>query len=86
MAELRINDPLAENKNSTSRSNQEQGTDKAIKRWRGVEFPPIDVGAEARAETCGKKPQRKGSYTHREEILHASITIQLQGNGTFGVP
>ena len=86
MVELRINDPLAENKNSTSRSNQEQGTDKAIKRWRGFEFPPIDVGAEARAETCGKKPQRKGSYTHREEILHASITIHLQGNGTFGVP
>ena len=86
MVELSKNYPLAENENPSSRSNQEQGTDKEIKIWKGVEGHTIAVGVEARAEACGKSPQRKGSYTHREESMQASTTIHLQGNRTFVVP
>ena len=44
---------LAENKNPDSRSNQEQGMDKAIQRHKGVESHPVDVGVQSRAYTCG---------------------------------
>ena len=36
--------PLAENENPDIRSNQEQGMDKDINRWKVVESQPISVG------------------------------------------
>ena len=77
MVDLRKNYPLGENENPSSRSNQEQGKDKSINRWKMFEGHPISVGVDARAEACGEKPQRKGSYTHKEEIIQASTTIHI---------
>ena len=48
--------PLAENEKSISRSNKEQGMDKSIKRWNGVESNSIDICVEARAKACRKTP------------------------------
>ena len=39
--------PLAENENSASKSNQEQGIDKYIKRQKGFEGQTIAVGVDA---------------------------------------
>ena len=41
--------PLAENENPASRSNQEQEIVKAIKRQKGVEVQPVALGVDAGA-------------------------------------
>ena len=48
--------PLAENENPSSRSNQEQGMDKSIKRRKVVEIQPINVGVEACENECRNPP------------------------------
>ena len=52
--------PLAEIKKPTRRSNHEQGTDRAIKIFKGVYIYPIAVGVKAREGVCGKTPIEKG--------------------------
>ena len=44
--------PLAENENTASRSNQEQGMDKDIKIQKVVEGHPIAVGVNTKAYEC----------------------------------
>ena len=60
--------PLAENENTASSSNQEQGVDKAIKRYKIVEFQPIAVGIDAGAEACRKKPHKKGVIRTEKKV------------------
>ena len=67
------------------RAHQEQGVDKATKRQKLIEGEPIVVGIDSGAEEC-KKNHRKGNYMHREESLHDSTAIHLQGNRTFRGP
>ena len=54
MADFRKNNPLEENEKHASRSNQEHGMDKSIKRHKEVEGRPIAVGVDTGEEACGK--------------------------------
>ena len=51
---------MAENKNPSSRSNQEQGIDKDTRTQKEVEGHPISVGVNAGSEAYGKTPIEKG--------------------------
>ena len=48
--------PLAENQKPASRSNQEQGMDKTVRRLKGVKGHPKAIGVDAGEEACGKNP------------------------------
>ena len=66
--------PLAENKNPASRSNQEQGMDKYIKRQKGAECQPISVGVVAGVEVCGKLPIEKGVIRTGKKVYKPPLT------------
>ena len=60
--------PLEENENPASSSNQEHGVDKAIKRYKIVEFQPIAVGIDAGAEACGENLIEKGAINTGKKV------------------
>ena len=51
--------PLAENENSASKSNQEQGLDNSNNIWKRVEGYPIAIVVGARADAWSKDPTEK---------------------------
>ena len=78
-------------KNPASRSNQEQGMDKSIKRLKVVESKPIAIGVEARSDACVKNPIEKGvicagkkvyrpilPYTYRETKLSDYLNDRME--------
>ena len=65
--------PLAENENPASRSNQEQGVDKYIKIQKVVEGHPISVGVDAGVEACGKHPIEKGVIRTGKKVYRSPL-------------
>ena len=66
--------PLAENKNPASRSNQEQGMDKSIKRQKLFESQTIAVGVDAVSEVCGKNPTEQGVIRTGKKVYRPPLT------------
>ena len=65
--------PLSENNPPARRSNQEQGTDKAIKRLRGAEIQPIALSVETRAYACEKPPTEKGVIRTGKKVYRPQL-------------
>ena len=65
--------PLTENKNPDSRSNQEQGMYKFTKGRKGVESHTIAICVEARADACGKNPIEKGGISTGKKVYIITI-------------